>query len=108
MTSEWEVKHSGPHQVCVQNQMSHEITFELSVQSGELINDRSQAITKKHLRPVEAQAFKVNAMVDELRKELSGLVASEVALSEQNDSIKSRVFVFGLISVAIMGVSTFL
>jgi hypothetical protein len=35
-------------------------------------------------------------------------VSSEVALSDQNDSIKSRVVVFGIISVLIMGISTFL
>lgn len=35
-------------------------------------------------------------------------MSSEVALSDQNDSIKSRVVVFGIISVLIMGISTFL
>jgi hypothetical protein len=65
-------------------------------------------ITKKHLRPVEVQAFKVNEMIMQLRTELSALVQSEVALSDQNDSIKSRVFIFGVISIIIMAVSTFL
>ena len=63
---------------------------------------------KKHLKPVEMQAFKVNEMVTQLRSELSALVASEVKLSDANDSIKSRVFVFGVISVFVMGISTFL
>lgn len=63
---------------------------------------------KKHLRPVEMQAFKVNEMVTQLRSELSALVASEVKLSDQNDSIKSRVFVFGIISIMVMAISTFL
>ena len=63
---------------------------------------------KKHLRPVEMQAFKVNEMVTQLRSELSALVASEVKLSDQNDSIKSRVFVFGIISILVMAISTFL
>ena len=54
------------------------------------------------------QAFKVNEMVTQLRTELSALVASEVKLSDANDSIKSRVFVFGVISVFVMGISTFL
>ena len=63
---------------------------------------------KKHLKPVEMQAFKVNEMVTQLRQELSSLVASEVKLSDANDSIKSRVFVFGVISVIVMGISTFL
>jgi len=47
-------------------------------------------------------------MIEQLRKELGTLVKSELSLSEQNDSIKSRVMVFGIISVMIMGVSTFL
>ena len=63
---------------------------------------------KKHLKPVEMQAFKVNEMVTQLRSELSALVASEVKLSDQNDSIKSRVFVFGIISILVMAISTFL
>ena len=47
-------------------------------------------------------------MIDQLRSEMSSLVASEVAISDQNESIKSRVVVFGIISVTIMGISTFL
>lgn len=54
------------------------------------------------------QAFKVNEMVSQLRQELSALVASEVKLSDANDSIKSRVFVFGIISILVMAISTFL
>ncbi len=69
---------------------------------------QSQKIMKKHLKPVELQAFKVNEMVTQLRSELSALVASEVKLSDQNDSIKSRVFVFGIISILVMAISTFL
>ena len=69
---------------------------------------QSQKIMKKHLKPVEMQAFKVNEMVTQLRSELSALVASEVKLSDQNDSIKSRVFVFGIISIMVMAISTFL
>ena len=50
----------------------------------------------------------MNEMILQLRKELGTLVASEVALSDQNESIKSRVLVFGVISIIVMGVSTFL
>lgn len=78
------------------------------MKSGEYSDERAQSITKQHLRPVEAQAFKVDAMVNQIRKELGELVSNEVALSDQNDSIKSRVVVFGIISVFIMGISTFL
>ena len=69
---------------------------------------QNQKIMKKHLKPVEMQAFKVNEMVSQLRQELSALVASEVKLSDANDSIKSRVFVFGIISILVMAISTFL
>ena len=54
------------------------------------------------------QAAKVNSMIEQLRTELSNLVASEVELSNQNESIKSRVIVFGIVSVAIMAGSTFM
>ena len=47
-------------------------------------------------------------MVAQLRTELNSLVNSEVELSNQNERIKSRILVFGLISIVIMGVSTFL
>jgi hypothetical protein len=50
----------------------------------------------------------VNDMIGKLRSELSELIKNEVQLSEQNDSIRSRVMVFGVISIIIMGVSTFL
>ena len=47
-------------------------------------------------------------MIGHLRSELSELVKNEIHLSDQNDSIKSRVMVFGIISLLIMAVSTFL
>lgn len=86
------------------------MSVEISIQTGEFSNVymQSQKIMKKHLKPVEMQAFKVNEMVSQLRSELSALVASEVKLSDQNDSIKSRVFVFGIISILVMAISTFL
>ena len=47
-------------------------------------------------------------MIEDLRTELSSLVKHEVKLSEKNESIKSRVMVFGTISVIIMAISTFM
>jgi len=47
-------------------------------------------------------------MVEQIRKELGSLVKQEMLLSDQNDSIKTRVIVFGIISVLIMGVSTYM
>ena len=45
-------------------------------------------------------------MVEVLRKELGDLVASEETLSNQNDSIRSRVIIFGVVSIIIMALST--
>jgi hypothetical protein len=47
-------------------------------------------------------------MVAQLRQELSYLVESEEKLRTQNASIKSRVFIFGLISILVMLGSTYL
>ena len=57
---------------------------------------------------MEIQATKVNDMIAQLRSELSSLVASEIALSDQNESIKSRVLIFGIISIIVMAISTFM
>lgn len=47
-------------------------------------------------------------MIEQLRNELGSLVVSEEKLKEANSKIKSRVIIFGLISVAVMGFSTYL
>ena len=108
MVSEWEVKYQGPYQLCIQNQESSDSNIEVMIKTGQFSDERSQQITKQHLRPVEQQAAKVNAMVEQIRKELGSLVKQEMMLSDQNDSIKTRVIVFGIISVLIMGVSTYM
>lgn len=99
---------SGNHQICVSNNDSKERTFDFKIQTGIEAKDYSSIITKKHLRPVEVQAQKVQDMVAQLRQELSYLVESEEKLRTQNASIKSRVFIFGLISILVMLGSTYL
>ena len=50
-------------------------------------------------------------MVDQLeqiRAELGSLVVSEESLKDENSKIKNRVVIFGLISVFVMALSTFL
>lgn len=47
-------------------------------------------------------------MIEQLRNELGSLVVSEEKLKEANSKIKSRVVIFGLISVAVMAFSTYL
>ena len=65
-------------------------------------------MTKKHLRPVELQATKIADMVEQLRAEFTSLVLSEESLKNENSKIKSRVITFGIISVLVMLVSTYL
>jgi len=45
-------------------------------------------------------------MIEQLRSELGSLIVSEEKLKEANTKIKGRVVVLGLISVAVMAVST--
>ena len=104
----FKVETSGAHQICIQNKDVGAVEFELTVKSGDWSDDHAKAITAKHLRPVELQAYKVNEMIGQLRSELGSLVASEVQLSDQNESIRSRVLVFGCISIFVMAVSTLL
>jgi hypothetical protein len=47
-------------------------------------------------------------MVEQLRNDLGSLVVNEERLKEANTKIKTRVVIFGLISVAVMGASTYL
>jgi len=47
-------------------------------------------------------------MVRQLRTELTYLVMNEENLKEQNQKIKSRVIIFGVISVIVMAASTYL
>ena len=47
-------------------------------------------------------------MIGQLRKELGDLVKSEVELTDANESLRSRVLVFGVISVAVMAISTYM
>ena len=46
--------------------------------------------------------------MEQIRAELGSLVVSEESLKDENSKIKSRVVIFGLISVLVMALSTFL
>ena len=67
----------GNYQVCVNNRDNQQITFDFMIQTGIEAKDYSNIITKKHLRPIEVQAQKVQDMVKQLRQELSYLVMHE-------------------------------
>lgn len=47
-------------------------------------------------------------MIEQIRNDLGSLVVNEERLKEANTKIKTRVVIFGLISVAVMGASTYL
>lgn len=73
----------GNYQVCVTNKRPNsEVEFDFMIQTGIEAKDYSNIITKKHLKPIELQAQKVQDMVKQLRQELSFLVANEENLKE--------------------------
>jgi len=41
MSSEWEVKNTGPHQICLQNQDKVDVEFEFKMKSGEFTDERT-------------------------------------------------------------------
>ena len=47
-------------------------------------------------------------MVEQLRTEFTALILSEESLKNENQKIKSRVITFGIISLIVMLVSTYL
>ena len=74
----------GNYQVCITNKDNTETEFDFMIQTGIEAKDYSNIITKKHLKPIELQAQKVQDMVKQLRQELSYLVMNEENLKEQN------------------------
>lgn len=64
MVKKFDVKQSGQHQICLTNQAQESVKFEMEIKTGDWSSDTAQSITKKHFRPVEAQAYKVNQMVE--------------------------------------------
>ena len=70
--------------------------------------DYSNIVTKKHLKPVELQAEKIKDQIEQLRDVLSNLIVFEESLKEENQKIKSRVVMFGVVSVIVMVVTTYL
>ena len=82
--------------------------YSFLIETGVQAMDYSNIVTKKHLRPVELQAQKIKDMIEQLRQELTMLVVSEENLKSQNQLIKSRVVTFGVISIVVMLVSTYL
>ena len=57
----------GNYQICILNKENEPVTFDFMIQTGVEAKDYSNIITKKHLRPIEVQAQKVQDMVRQLR-----------------------------------------
>ena len=85
MEKKFDVHNGGQHQICIQNQESNEVKAELFIQTGEWTDDYNKVITKKHLKPVEYQAFQVNEMINQLRGEMNSLIEHEVQCTNQNE-----------------------
>ena len=90
------------------NKDDRTINFEFQLLTGIEAKDYSLIIAKKNLRPIEVQAEKMRDMLQQLRQEFNYLVQHEENLKEQNQRIKSRVFIFGLISTVVMASATYL
>lgn len=99
---------AGNHQVCIQNTQKSAVAIYFTITTGVQATDYSNIVTKKHLKPVELQAQKIVDMIEQLRNELGSLVVSEEKLKEANTKIKGRVVILGVISVAVMAISTYL
>ena len=100
---------SGNYQFCIQNLAKKKtIEFQFTIQTGVQATDYSNIVTKKHLRPVELQAQKVQDMIEQIRNELGMLILYEETLKTENQLIKSRVVTFGTISVIVMIATTYL
>ena len=107
----FEVTETGDYKMCLRNNdANNAVVGTVELQFGEWSPKflESEAITVKALRPVETHAFQVNTLIGRVRKEISEQSQRNMQLSDSSDSIRTRILVFGLISVAIMGISTYL
>ena len=65
-------------------------------------------MTKKDLKPVELQAEKIKDKLTNVRAELTLLTMTEEKLKEENEKIRTRVVLFGVISIVVMLSSTYM
>ena len=63
MNKKFDVRETGQYQLCITNQDNDEVLVDIMLQTGEFTEERNTAITKKHLKPVEMHAFKVEQMI---------------------------------------------
>ena len=80
----------------------------MSVTTGIEAIDYSSIVTKKHLQPVDLAAQKVQDQIEQIRTDLTSLLINEELMQSENELIKSRVLSFGLISLGVMCITTFL
>ena len=98
----------GNYQLCITNGHKVNTTVNFAIESGAHNIDYTNIVEKKHLKPVELQSQKILDMIEQIRTELGNLVVGEERIKESNSKIKFRVVVFGILSVVVMGVTTYL
>ena len=77
--------YSGNYQICIQSyEKNSEVKYNFLIETGVSATDYSNIVTKKHLRPVELQAQKIQDMIEQLRSELTMLIVSEESLKSEN------------------------
>mmetsp|Transcript_16934 Transcript_16934/g.12110 ORF Transcript_16934/g.12110 Transcript_16934/m.12110 type:complete len:130 (+) Transcript_16934:152-541(+) len=109
MRYQWTSFMGGNFQICIYNKGQREEEYKFRLRTGVEAKDYSQVITKKHLKPVEVQATKLQDHIKQLKQELNFLVRQEEQIiMEQNSKIAHRVLILGAISVAVVGISTYL
>ena len=101
--------YSGNYQMCIQNMNNkQDEMYTFSLNTGVQATDYSNIVTKKHLTGVELQAQKIKDSLDMIRGEMDGLRITEDGLKVQNEKIKNRVVIFGVVSIIVMLLSTYL
>ena len=60
------------------------------------------------MKPVELQAEKIKDKLTNVRAELTLLTMTEEKLKEENEKIRTRVVLFGVISIVVMLGSTYM
>ena len=104
----WAAWTGGNYQICVLNKSQKDYQFTMTVTTGIEAIDYSTIVTKKHLQPVDLAAQKVQDQIEQIRTDLSSLLINEELMQSENELIKSRVVSFGLISLGVMCITTFL
>ena len=70
--------------------------------------DMKDIVTKAHATNLELATVKVQEQLEEIKGNMETLVAFEENNKSENRSMRNRAIIFGVISVVVMGLSTYL